>query len=99
MTQESDRGLRDLHREEVSMWEILVVEDDARQRAEIEVALLLAGHRVDLASGGNEAVEKLKAKRFDLVVTDLLMDQGTGFEVLAWVAGNAPGLPVMICSS
>ncbi len=81
------------------MSEILVVEDDPRQRAEIAGALLHAGHRVEVASGGNEALARLKEKRFDLLLTDLMMEQGTGFEVLAWVRENAPGLPVVICSS
>ena len=81
------------------MPEILVVEDDAGQRSEIEAALVQAGHRVDGASSGNEGLARLKAKRYDLLLTDLLMEQGTGFEVLEWVRVNAPGIPVIICSS
>ena len=84
---------------EVSMSEILIVEDDARQRAEIEGALLQAGHRVDVASGGNQALARLKEKRYELLVTDLMMDEGTGFDVLEWVLEHAPGLPLVICSS
>ena len=81
------------------MSEILVVEDDARQRSEIEEALGKAGHRVVGASGGHEAVVRLKEKRYDLLLTDLMMDQGTGFEILEWVRENALGMPVIICSS
>jgi CheY-like chemotaxis protein len=81
------------------MAEILVVEDDARQRSEIEGALREAGHRVETAAGGNEALARLKARRYDLLFTDLMMEQGTGFDVLEWVRANAPGLPVLICSS
>jgi len=81
------------------MSEILVVEDDLQQRSEIETALLHAGHRVDGASGGNEGLVRLRGKRYDLLLTDLMMEQGTGFEVLEWVHENAPGLPVVICSS
>jgi DNA-binding NtrC family response regulator len=81
------------------MSEILVVEDDVRQRLEIEEALVKAGHLVVGASGGNEAVTHLKEKRYDLLLTDLMMEQGTGFEILEWVRENAPGMPVIICSS
>ncbi len=52
-----------------------------------------------MASGGNEALARLKDKRYGLLLTDLMMEQGTGFEVLEWVLENAPGLPVVICSS
>jgi CheY-like chemotaxis protein len=79
------------------MSEILVVEDDAQQRAVIEAALTQAGHRVTGAAGGNEAVARLKEKRNDLLLTDLMMEQGTGFEVLEWIRENAPGMPVVIC--
>lgn len=81
------------------MSEILVVEDEAPQRAEIVAALVQAGHTVDGASNGNEALVRLRAKRYDLLLTDLMMEQGTGFDVLEWVRENAPGLPVIICSS
>jgi two-component system, NtrC family, response regulator PilR len=78
---------------------VLVVDDEAQLRAQIERALVHAGHRVEEASSGNEALKLLKEKRYDLLVTDLMMDEGTGFEVLEWVRDNAPGLPVVICSS
>lgn len=81
------------------MPEILVVEDDPRQRSEIEAALVLAGHRVVAASGGTEAVKRLQEKRYDLLLTDLMMEQGTGFEILEWVREYVPGMPVVICSS
>jgi len=81
------------------MSETLVVEDDARQRSEIETALRQAGHLVDGASSGNKALARLKDKRYDLLITDLMMEEGTGFDVLEWVRENAPGLPVVICSS
>ena len=78
---------------------VLVVEDEAPQRTRIELALTQAGHQVEQAVGGNDALARLKEKRYDLLITDLMMDQGTGFEVLEWVSKNAPGLPVVVCSS
>lgn len=78
---------------------VLVVDDEAQQRAQIDRALVQAGYQVEEASGGNEALARLKEKRYDLLVTDLMMEEGTGFEVLAWVRENAPGLPVVICSA
>ena len=81
------------------MASVLVVEDDAQQRAQIDRALVQAGHQVEQVSSGNQALERLKERRFDLVITDLMMEEGTGFEVLEWVSRNAPGLPVIVCSS
>jgi len=81
------------------MGNVLVVDDEAQQRARIERALVQAGHHVDEASSGSQALTRLKEKRYDLLVTDLMMEEGTGFEVLEWVRENAPGLPVIVCSS
>jgi CheY-like chemotaxis protein len=81
------------------MASVLVVEDEAQQRAQIDRALVQAGHQVEEACSGNQAIARLKEKRFDLVITDLMMEEGTGFEVLEWVSRNAPGLPVIVCSS
>ena len=78
---------------------VLVVDDEAQYRAEIGRALVQDGHQVDEVSSGNSALARLKEKRYDLLVTDLMMDEGTGFEVLEWVRENAPGLPVVVCSS
>jgi CheY-like chemotaxis protein len=77
----------------------LVVDDEAQPRARIVLTLLQAGYQVDAASGGNQALARLSEKRYDLLLIDLMMDQGTGFEVLEWVRANAPGLPVIVCSS
>jgi CheY-like chemotaxis protein len=81
------------------MAEILVVDDEAQLRSLMAEALAGAGHRVEEAPGGNRALERLQAKRFDLLLTDLMMEEGTGFEILEWVREKAPGLPVLVCSS
>ena len=81
------------------MAKILVVEDDSKLRADLERLLVQASHHVDTASGGNQAVVRLKEKRYDLLMTDLMMEEGTGFDVLTWVTEHAPGLPIVICSS
>jgi len=78
---------------------VLVVEDEVQQRSQIDLALARAGHQVEAVSSGNQAIVRLKDKRYDLLVTDLMMEDGTGFEVLDWVRENAPGLPVIVCSS
>ena len=81
------------------MTAILIVDDEAPQRAQIQGALIPAGYAVDAALSGNEAVARLKEKRYDLLISDLMMEGGTGFEVLEWINLNAPGLPVIVCSS
>src|SRR5690606_9935593 len=56
-----------------------------------EIQMLLShwlgadGHAVCCASGGKEAVRLLQEKPFDLVITDMLMPEGDGVDVLTAV--------------
>jgi two-component system response regulator PilR (NtrC family) len=53
--------------------QILVVDDEQSMREFLAICLRRAGHEVTLAKSGNEALDKLRSKRFDLVLTDLKM--------------------------
>lgn len=52
---------------------ILVVDDEVEVAACLEEALALDGHRVDTAADGVSALEKLRERTYDLILTDLRM--------------------------
>ncbi|OGK84303.1 MAG: hypothetical protein A2050_08235 [Candidatus Rokubacteria bacterium GWA2_73_35] len=58
----------------------LVVEDDAAVLDLVCVLLGQTGWRVDVASGGREGLERVRARRYDLIVSDLRMAEGGGEE-------------------
>jgi class 3 adenylate cyclase/CheY-like chemotaxis protein len=62
---------------------ILVVDDDAVSRTLLTRLLEQEGHRVDTATDGRQALERLHADPFDLALLDVLMPELDGFEVLA----------------
>lgn len=62
--------------------EILIVEDDAQVRAMLRQMLEVAGFRVREAVNGKEAMKSWKADQPDLVITDVLMPEMDGFEVI-----------------
>ena len=64
------------------MSKILIVDDEAPIRALMRATLTMAGHQVEEAAGGEEALEKIKKKDFDLVVLDIMMPVTDGYEVL-----------------
>ena len=64
---------------------VLVVDDDARPRAVVAGLLKTRKHRVTEAKSGNEAIELLKQRPVDLVVTDINMPDGTGVDLLRWI--------------
>ena len=61
---------------------ILVVEDDAPSRRAVTLALKRAGHEVMNASDGTEALELLAKHHFELVITDLLMPNLNGLNLI-----------------
>jgi two-component system response regulator PilR (NtrC family) len=79
---------------------ILVVDDERSMREMLSILLARAGHRVTTAGSGQKARALLDAgERFDLVITDLLMDRGDGLEVLAAVKAADPATEVIVITA
>ena len=78
--------------------QLLIVDDDATQRALISVAARQAGHVVTLAHSCSEAIKQIEAgRRFDCVTLDLMLEDGEGLEVLqAMAAARFAGSVVVI---
>ncbi|HUS29443.1 MAG TPA: sigma-54 dependent transcriptional regulator, partial [Kofleriaceae bacterium] len=55
------------------MGQILVVDDEQSMREFLAICLRRAGHEVTVAKSGSEALEKLRTKPIDVVLTDLKM--------------------------
>ncbi|HEX9774990.1 MAG TPA: response regulator [Actinomycetota bacterium] len=64
------------------MANILVVDDDPDIRYLIKATLEMDEHTVTLAENGEEAIDRIKKRRFDLVVLDIMMPRKGGFAVL-----------------
>ncbi|MEA2972143.1 MAG: hypothetical protein QOG82_601 [Actinomycetota bacterium] len=80
---------------------VLVVDDDALNRLLLVRSLEQEGLRVDSASDGLEALDRLRSRPFDLVLLDIVMPLADGFEVLA-VMKDDPTLahvPVIVISA
>ncbi|HVF13182.1 MAG TPA: response regulator transcription factor [Acidimicrobiales bacterium] len=63
------------------MSSILLVEDDASVREAVTMALEGDGHRVSTAAAGDEAIERWRQVRPDLVLLDVMLPVMDGFEV------------------
>jgi two-component system alkaline phosphatase synthesis response regulator PhoP/two-component system response regulator VicR len=61
---------------------VLAVDDENNIRRLIEVNLLRAGYRVTSAADGEEALQKIREDRPDLIVSDVMMPKVDGFELL-----------------
>jgi serine phosphatase RsbU (regulator of sigma subunit) len=61
---------------------VLVVDDSEPNRDLLSRRLRRQGHTVDTASNGREAIEKVAAGNFDVVLLDVMMPEMNGYQVL-----------------
>ena len=64
---------------------ILVVEDDEAMRDLLAEELEDAGFDVEAAGGASSGLERARARRFDLIITDLRMPEMDGFDLIRGV--------------
>jgi putative nucleotidyltransferase with HDIG domain len=78
---------------------ILVVDDEAHVRSMIAATLERQGYEVLLASGGREALEAIDQESFELILTDIVMQEGNGLALLERIHGQNPNLPVIMVTA
>jgi DNA-binding NtrC family response regulator len=75
---------------------ILVVDDEVIMRNLLLKILEQEGYLVTLAGSYNEAMTRLNAERYDIVLSDVKMPETNGFELLKIVKGQWPQTAVIM---
>jgi len=79
---------------------ILLIDDDPVLTTMYESRLASYGYQVVVAGNGKEGIEKVKSEKPDLIISDVLMPQMSGYQFLQALkspeVGNAP--PIIIIS-
>lgn len=78
---------------------ILIADDEKAISKALVLKLTNVGFVVEAAVNGNEAIEKIKANKFDLIVLDLIMPEKDGFAVLEYMRDNKIACPVLVASN
>lgn len=65
---------------------ILLADDDPRMLDSLQTLLQLYNYSVDTALGGKDAIEKLAASNYDLILLDLKMPEVSGHDVMRFMA-------------
>jgi two-component system response regulator FlrC len=81
------------------MGRILVVDDEEGIRSFLAESLELDGHQIEEAASGEEALERLRAKSFDLVLTDLRMPGMGGMQLLETVQAEQPEVEFIVLTA
>lgn len=77
---------------------ILTIDDEKGIRQSFQHFLEDYDFSVTTAENGEEGIMIIKSENPDLVLTDLMMPNVTGFEVLDWLKQNRPDIPVIAIS-
>ena len=80
---------------------ILLVDDEEPNRVLLSRRLANDGHRVTAVEGGRQALEMLRAHRFDLVLLDLMMPEMDGLATLDAIKSDASlsSIPVLMLTA
>jgi nitrogen regulation protein NR(I) len=81
------------------MDKLLVIEDDETVRDVLRSCLGEKGFAVTLAQNGETGLDTLRAEKFDLILTDLVMPGITGMDVLKEVVAARISVPVIVMTA
>jgi len=76
--------------------EILILDDEPMVGQRLKPALIKEGYRVEVYTAPKEAVARLEEKIFDIVVTDIRMEELDGLQVLESVLKRSPRTRVIM---
>jgi CheY-like chemotaxis protein len=86
------------HSFNVSARSILVIDDNLELRNLLNGALVKLGYLVTIAANGAEAFRAIASKQFDVVITDMLMPERDGIEVIGELRRKQPDARIVAMS-
>ncbi len=78
---------------------ILVVDDEVHVRSMMGSTLEQQGYETHLVSNGREALGAMELNAFDLVLTDIVMQDVNGIVLLERIHAQQPGIPVVMVTA
>ena len=98
MSEPAARFAEDIGCRGLLMKRVLVIDDDESLRGTIREILEEAGYEVDEAKDGREGVNRYQAVLPDLVLTDIVMPEQDGLEIIFTLMRDHPGTNVVAMS-
>ena len=81
------------------MASILVVDDERSMRDFLKILLQKEGHQIQTAANAVTGIEQFREYKPDLIISDIRMPKGDGFELLETVKAENPDLPVILVTA
>lgn len=80
------------------MGKILIIDDEPYILLMLKKMLERAGYEVDLASNGKQGMELFEKEHADLVITDIIMPDKEGLEIILEMKKQRPDLKIIAIS-
>jgi YesN/AraC family two-component response regulator len=80
------------------MGKVLIIDDEPYILLMLKKMLEKAGYEVDLASNGKEGMELFEQHSADLVITDIIMPDKEGLEIILEMKKQRPDLKIIAIS-
>jgi DNA-binding NtrC family response regulator len=77
---------------------LLIVEDDQSVRNTMVMCLELEGYNVEAVSSTREAIDRLRAQAYPIVISDIYLDERTGIDILRTARQQNPDCAVILMS-
>ncbi len=81
------------------MAKILLVEDNQLTRITLDRFLRSEGYQVEVAENGAEAISLLDKDEFDLVLSDIVMANGNGWDLAEHLNSVLPHTPILLMTA
>ena len=81
------------------MFKILIAEDDRELRQLFQHVLLKNGYTVKGVSDGQEALDALEKDYYDLIISDIMMPNMDGYELVRSLRDAGDSIPCLLYTS
>lgn len=78
---------------------ILIVEDEPHLREAMQLNFELEGYRVSTAITGNSALEKIRSKKADLIILDVMLPEVDGFTICETIRSEQVLTPILFLTA
>jgi DNA-binding NtrC family response regulator len=78
---------------------VLIIDDEAGIRESLETLLEMEGYDVETASTGEQGLNRLGQRTFDLILLDLALPDRNGLDILAELRVQDPGVSVIMITA
>jgi DNA-binding NtrC family response regulator len=78
---------------------VLIIDDEAEIRESLQTLLEMEGYEVETAATGQQGLNRIGQRAFDLILLDLALPDRNGMDILADLRTQDPGLSVMMITA